>query len=58
LANARVGGDNCHRGVVLGSIVACSHGVPERWLEGLSALSTMPSLILCDSVSQDLNRAI
>ena len=58
LANARVGGDNCHRGVVLGSIIACSHGVPQKWLEGLSALSTMPSLNLFDTVSQDLKRAI
>ena len=57
LANARVGGDNCHRGVVLGSIIACSHGVPDRWLDGLLALSKTPSLQFCDSRPQILNRA-
>lgn len=34
-ANARVGGDNCHRGAVLGSLLGLALGVPEKWLTGL-----------------------
>jgi ADP-ribosylglycohydrolase len=39
LANANVGGDNCHRGAVVGSLLGAANGVPERWTEGLKALS-------------------
>ena len=35
LANARCGGDNCHRGAVVGSLLGAANGVPERWLNGL-----------------------
>lgn len=34
-ANARVGGDNCHRGAVVGSLLGLALGVPEAWLTGL-----------------------
>lgn len=34
-ANALVGGDNCHRGAVVGSLLAAANGVPSKWLEGL-----------------------
>ncbi len=34
-ANARVGGDNCHRGAVVGSLLGLALGVPTHWLEGL-----------------------
>jgi ADP-ribosylglycohydrolase len=34
-ANASVGGDNCHRGVVVGSILGTIHGVPDDWVNGL-----------------------
>lgn len=40
LANTKVGGDNCHRGAVLGSILGASLGVdaiPKRWITGLTA---------------------
>jgi ADP-ribosylglycohydrolase len=37
IANANVGGDNCHRGVVVGALLAANHGVPERWCQGLLA---------------------
>lgn len=30
-ANAMVGGDNCHRGAVVGSLLAAANGVPERF---------------------------
>ena len=32
IANAMVGGDNCHRGAVVGSILGAACGVPERFL--------------------------
>ncbi|HMP97837.1 MAG TPA: ADP-ribosylglycohydrolase family protein [Kiritimatiellia bacterium] len=34
-ANAAVGGDNCHRGVVVGAILGAIHGVPDSWIKGL-----------------------
>jgi len=36
VANTNLGGDNCHRGVVIGALVgAGGSGVPERWRRGL-----------------------
>lgn len=32
LANAMVGGDNCHRGAVVGALLGAAHGVPDKWL--------------------------
>ena len=32
IANAMVGGDNCHRGAVVGSLLGAANGVPERFL--------------------------
>ncbi len=40
IANTHVGGDNCHRGAVLGAILGAALGVqaiPERWIHGLQA---------------------
>jgi len=37
LANAKCGGDNAHRGVVVGALLGAANGVPERWLAGLHA---------------------
>ena len=40
VANTNVGGDNCHRGAVLGAILGASLGIqaiPERWINGLTA---------------------
>jgi ADP-ribosylglycohydrolase len=34
IANAMVGGDNCHRGAVVGSLLGAANGVPQKWLEG------------------------
>jgi ADP-ribosylglycohydrolase len=36
-ANARVGGDSCHRGAVVGSLLGASTPIPERFVEGLRA---------------------
>lgn len=40
IANTNAGGDNCHRGAVLGAILGAALGVaaiPERWIGGLTA---------------------
>ena len=40
VANANAGGDNCHRGAVLGALLGAGlgfHAVPERWIRGLRA---------------------
>ena len=39
IANTNVGGDNCHRGALLGAIMGAALGVEaihKRWIEGLS----------------------
>jgi len=36
-ANAMVGGDNCHRGAAVGSLLGAANGIPARWLDGLLA---------------------
>lgn len=41
LANAHCGGDNCHRGAVVGAILGAANGVPQTWLNGLSAYSKL-----------------
>ncbi len=43
VANTMVGGDNCHRGVVLGALLGAAHGVegwPKRWRVGLKRTPT------------------
>lgn len=35
VANAMVGGDNCHRGAVVGSLLGAANGIGEPWLAGL-----------------------
>lgn len=40
IANTNAGGDNCHRGAVLGAMLGAALGVaaiPERWRQGLTA---------------------
>lgn len=37
VANALCGGDNCHRGAVVGSILGALNSLPEEWLQGLVA---------------------
>ncbi|MDO9052260.1 MAG: ADP-ribosylglycohydrolase family protein [Methylotenera sp.] len=40
IANTNVGGDNCHRGAVLGAILGASLGfeaIPKRWINGLTS---------------------
>ncbi len=38
IANTNVGGDNCHRGAILGTLLGAALGcqaIPDRWLQGL-----------------------
>jgi ADP-ribosyl-[dinitrogen reductase] hydrolase len=35
VANANVGGDSCHRGVVVGGILGLACGIPKGWSDGL-----------------------
>lgn len=39
IANAMVGGDNCHRGAVVGSILGAANGIDALWITGLKASS-------------------
>jgi ADP-ribosylglycohydrolase len=40
-ANARCGGDNCHRGAVTGALLGAASPIPDRFLEGLEAGGTL-----------------
>jgi hypothetical protein len=32
-----VGGDNCHRGAVVGALLGAANGIDDRWIKGLKA---------------------
>jgi len=37
IANTHCGGDNCHRGAVIGALLGLTNPIPETWLAGLTA---------------------
>lgn len=41
MANARCGGDNCHRGAVVGSILAATNSIPQEYLDKLVSLQKL-----------------
>ena len=48
IANTNAGGDNCHRGAVLGTLLGAALGVaaiPERWIQGLTAYAELEAEI-------------
>eukprot|EP00276_Gloeochaete_wittrockiana_P009430 CAMPEP_0184660274 /NCGR_PEP_ID=MMETSP0308-20130426/33250_1 /TAXON_ID=38269 /ORGANISM="Gloeochaete witrockiana, Strain SAG 46.84" /LENGTH=410 /DNA_ID=CAMNT_0027100741 /DNA_START=40 /DNA_END=1272 /DNA_ORIENTATION=- len=48
IENTNAGGDNCHRGAVLGAILGAANGVnaiPKRWVDGLADRDTLSALI-------------
>ena len=48
LANVRMGGDNCHRGVVLGTLLGAANGMPAlpaEWVSGLYAAADCRRLL-------------
>ena len=46
LANARCGGDNCHRGAVVGSLLAAANEIPEHWIRDLESME----YLRCDNL--------
>lgn len=44
VANARCGGDNCHRAAVVGSLLATSAPIPQPLVEGLAAAASATAL--------------
>lgn len=57
LANAMVGGDNCHRGVVVGSILGIHNEVPQRWLRDLKMMNRLRCDVQLLESPQILKRA-
>jgi ADP-ribosylglycohydrolase len=43
-ANARCGGDNCHRGAVVGSLLGAATPIPDRFVAGLAARDRVEEL--------------
>lgn len=41
IANAKCGGDNAHRGVVVGSLLAAANEIPTHWLENLKTMDRL-----------------
>ena len=45
IANALCGGDNCHRGAVVGALLGAANPIAPRWIDGLQALpKSLPML--------------
>lgn len=47
LANARCGGDNCHRGAVVGALLGAGNEIPGKWIEGLVAAGRVRDAVSC-----------
>lgn len=48
VSNTNLGGDNCHRGAVMGALLGAANGVrsiPSRWIDGLRASGMLKSLL-------------
>ena len=41
LANAHCGGDNAHRGAVVGALLGAANKIPERWLKDLKSIDRL-----------------
>lgn len=48
-ANARVGGDNCHRGAVVGALLGASSSIPHDLLDGLAVRGRVEELFATQS---------
>jgi ADP-ribosylglycohydrolase len=42
LANARCGGDSCHRGAVVGALLGARQEIPDKWSQGLISAADLP----------------
>ncbi|MFX4228136.1 MAG: ADP-ribosylglycohydrolase family protein [Porticoccaceae bacterium] len=45
IANALCGGDNSHRGAVVGSLLAAANSIPERWLKSLKSMERLRCIL-------------
>ncbi len=53
VANTNLGGDNCHRGAVLGALLGAANGftkIPQRWRDGLMAKEELHGL--CEAAAR------
>lgn len=55
IANALCGGDNCHRGAVVGALLGAANPIAPRWIEGMQALPSLPAMLnihseMCESM--------
>ncbi len=41
IANARCGGDNCHRGAVVGALLGATNEIPGKWLRDLKSMDRL-----------------
>lgn len=48
IANALCGGDNCHRGAVVGALLGAANQIPPRWIDGML---TVPKIHLNNNPS-------
>ena len=42
-ANALCGGDNCHRGAVVGALLGAANVIPRHWIDGMLTLPSTPA---------------
>ena len=55
LANAKVGGDNCHRGAVVGALLGAAHGIEPYWLENLNTMQRLRSVVSLENQKHSLS---
>lgn len=58
IANTMVGGDNCHRGVVVGALLGAANGVPESWVAGLHCRASIASAPRSSAPPGELSRPV
>ena len=46
IANAHCGGDNCHRGAVVGALLGAANGAPKKWIQGLINVPFSPKKLV------------
>lgn len=56
MSNAMVGGDSCHRGAVVGSLLAAAAGIPPGLLEGLAATDRLEQSLATDRLAGSAGR--
>ena len=49
LANAKIGGDNCHRGAVVGALLGAACDIEPHWIENLNTIKNIQSDMILGS---------